>query len=70
MTQRRFSIWGREYGSDHDVELAQCDSNPEAVKLGLEQKTLTIKHSIFERGRRSSKVRKYVYLRVVENQEK
>ncbi|MET3995015.1 hypothetical protein ABID65_006681 [Bradyrhizobium sp. S3.9.2] len=64
---RRYSIWGREYGSDHDVELAQCDSNPEAVRRGLELKMLTIKHGLFVRGRRTSKVRKYVYLRIVDN---
>lgn len=65
--KRRYSIWGREYGADHDVELAQVDSNPGPVLDGFATKMLTIKHSIFERGARQSKVRKFLYLRIVEN---
>lgn len=63
---RRYSIWGREYGADHDVELAQVDDKPQAVLDGLMTKTLTIKHSVFQRGKQS-KIRKYTWLRIVEN---
>lgn len=35
---RRYSIWGREYGADHDVELAQVDSNPQPVLDGYAKK--------------------------------
>lgn len=62
----RYSIWGREYGSDHDVEIVQVMNNPQPVVDGLALKTLTIKHSIFQKGKQS-KVRKYSWLRIVEN---
>lgn len=65
--KKRFSIWVREYGSDHDVELMQVDSNPQQVTAGLHSKTLTIKHSIFEPGKRTSRIPKYSFIRVVDN---
>ncbi|MEH2525830.1 MULTISPECIES: hypothetical protein [unclassified Bradyrhizobium] len=65
--KRRYSIFGREYGSDRDVELAQCDNNPQAVMDGLMRKTLTIKHSVLETSKKQSRVRKYTWLRIVEN---
>jgi hypothetical protein len=64
---RRYSIWGREYGADHDVELAQVDGNPQPVLDGLASKMLTIKHSVFQRGRQS-KIRKYTWLRIVDHE--
>jgi hypothetical protein len=68
MVKRRYSIWGTEWGADHEVELAQVDSNPQPVLDGLSMKMLTIKHSIFEKTKRKqTKVRKYSWLRIVEN---
>jgi hypothetical protein len=64
---KRYSIWGREYGADHDVELAQVDGNPQPVLDGLAAKTLTIKHSIIASSKKQSKIRKYSWLRIVEN---
>jgi hypothetical protein len=57
----------REYGSDRDVELMQVDSNPSEIVKGLRAKMLTIKHSIFEKGKRTSKVPKYTMIEVRDN---
>ena len=65
---KRYSIIVREYGSDHDVELMQLDSNPGEVVKGLQKKTLMIKKSIFEGGKRKSKIAKYSYIHVRENE--
>lgn len=65
--KRRYSIWGREYGSDHDVELAQVDGNPQPVLDGLAAKVLTINHSIVTSSKRKSKIRKYSWLRIEDN---
>jgi hypothetical protein len=65
--KKRYSIVVRERGSDHSVELMQVDSNPQALVEGLRKKTLTIRHSIFERGKRTSKVPQYTYVGVIEN---
>lgn len=65
--KRRYSIWGREYGADHDVELAQVDSNPQPVLDGLVTKTLTIRPSLTG-PRKKSKIRKYTWLRIVDNE--
>lgn len=64
---KRYSIWGREYGADHDVELIQVDSNPQPVLDGLASKTLTIKRSIVDTAKKKTKIRKYSWLRIVEN---
>ena len=45
-----YSIFVREYGSDHDVALAQVDSNPEPICEGLKRKMLTIRRSILSLG--------------------
>jgi hypothetical protein len=65
--KQRYSIWGREYGSDHDVEIVQVNSNPQAVVDGLMQKMLTVRHSIMKGGK-TAKIRKYSYLRITENE--
>jgi hypothetical protein len=65
--KKRYSIMVREYGSDHDVELMQVDSNPQAIIDGLHKKTLTIHRSIFEKGKRSVKLPKYTFIQVVDN---
>ena len=62
----RYSIWGREWGADHDVEIVQVGTNPEVVKEGLKQKTLKVHHSRFKGGK-IGKVQKYSDLRIVEN---
>lgn len=65
--KKRYSIWVREVGSDHDVELMQVDSNPEALKSQLYTKMLTINKSLFEPGKRRSRVSKYSRVWIVEN---
>jgi hypothetical protein len=66
MKKFRFSIWGLEWGADHDVEIVQVNTNPEAVKQALEQKTLKVRHSILTGGKVGT-VKKYSGLRIVEN---
>lgn len=68
---KRYSIVGRMHGSDHDTEIVQVDSNPEAMRAALNQKTLTIKHSIFlsKGGGKKTKVQKYSWLRIIDNAE-
>lgn len=65
--KKRYSIWVREIGSDHDVELMQVDSNPEVLKSQLYTKRLTVKKGIFEPGKRKSKVSRYSDVWIVEN---
>lgn len=67
MTKKRYSIWVREIGADRDVELMQVESNPEQFVSQLYTKTLTIKKSIFEPGKRKSKVSKYSRVWIVDN---
>lgn len=57
--KQRYSIWGREYGANHDVEIVQVDTNPEAVRKALGLKTLKLG--------RGKKITKYSWLRIVEN---
>jgi hypothetical protein len=66
MSKQRYSIWGREFGSDHDVEIVQVNANPEQMRQALGQKTLTISDSIFPGGNKR-KVAKYSFLQIVEN---
>jgi hypothetical protein len=63
MSKRRYSIVGREYGSDHDVELAQCDNNPAAVLDGFKAKSLTIRNE-----HKRAQISKYTWLRIVDNE--
>lgn len=65
--KKRYSIWVREYGSDHDVELMQVDSNPRAITTGLHQKMLTINTGTMGRHKKT-KLAKYTYVRVVDNE--
>jgi hypothetical protein len=66
MKKFRFSIWGQEYGADHEVEIVQVESNPQAVLDGLMQKKLSVNHSVLPGGKKT-KVRKYQWLRIVTN---
>lgn len=63
--KKRYSIWVREIGNDHDVELMQCDSNPQALADGLYAKHLTIKT---DTSRKKTKVGRYSWVRIVDNQ--
>lgn len=63
--KRRYSIWGTEYGSDHEVELIQVDNNPQPVVDGLMAKTLAI--TTKDGSKKKSKIRKYTWLRVIDN---
>ena len=65
--KRRFSIWGTEYGADHEVELAQVDGNPQAMLDGFAAKMVTVRHSIVDKSKKQSKIRKYTWLRIVDN---
>ncbi|MBR0741185.1 hypothetical protein JQ581_30060 [Bradyrhizobium liaoningense] len=65
--KKRWSIWVREHGSDHDVELMQLDGDPAPVVQGLHGKVLTIQKSIFEPGKRKSKIGRYARVYVVDN---
>jgi hypothetical protein len=64
----RFSILVTEHGSDHAVELMQVNSNPQAIVDGLRQKTLTIRRSILEPGKRTAKIPKYSFIQVVDRE--
>jgi hypothetical protein len=64
--KRRYSIWGMEHGSDHEVELAQVDNDPQSVMDGFAGKTLMVKPSIMG-ARKKTKIRKFSWLRIVEN---
>jgi hypothetical protein len=63
----RYDIFVRENGSDHEVLLMSVGSNPDAIVQGLYKKKLTVRHSIFEPGRRTTKIQKYDYVRVVDH---
>jgi hypothetical protein len=63
----RYSIIVREHGSDHDVELMQVNSNPDAIVAGLRAKSLTIKRTVFQAGARQVKIPKYAYVHVVDH---
>ena len=54
----RYSIMVREYGSDHDVELMQVNSNPGAICEGLKKKMLKLSRSVYEPGKRTVKIPK------------
>lgn len=55
----RYSIWVREHGSNHDVELCQVNSNPTPLVSALYLKRLKL-----GKGREISK---YDYIRIVDN---
>lgn len=59
---RRYSIFGRQYGADHDVELAQCETNPQAILASLKSKSLTIQSE-----HKRAQISKYTWLRIVDN---
>jgi hypothetical protein len=63
----RYSIIVREQGSDHDVELLQVNSNPEAIVNALRKKKINMKASIFKAGPRKLQMPRYQCIRIVEN---
>jgi hypothetical protein len=58
--KKRFSVWVREHGSDHDVELCQMDSNPQEAEKAAHSKLLKLG--------KGKKVAKYSYVYVVDNE--
>lgn len=66
--KRRYSIWGTEHGSDHEVELAQVDSNPQGVMDAFLGKTLIVKPTV-NGPKKRTKIRKYAWLRIEENKQ-
>lgn len=60
--KKRYSIWVRENGAKHDVELCQLDGNPQATVTALYAKRLK-----FVVDRKIKKIAKYDYVRVVDN---
>jgi hypothetical protein len=54
--RRRYSVLVREFGSKHEVELLQVDSNPNPIAAALRQK-------------RENGVNRYGSIRVVDNGE-
>ena len=65
--KRRWSIMGTEYGSDHEVELAQVDSNPQPVLDAFASKTISLSSTVTSKAKKKSKIRKYTWLRIVDN---
>lgn len=62
---RRYSIWVREIGSDHDVELMQCDSNPEPLVQALYSKRInTTKDG---GSKKKTSMSRYSTIRIVDN---
>ena len=59
MVEARYTIWVREHGSDHDVELCAVDSNPEVIKAALYAKRIKVG--------KGKQVARYDYIRVVDN---
>jgi hypothetical protein len=59
MSKARYSIWVREHGSDHDVELCGVDSNPEPLKTALYAKRIKVG--------KGKQIARYDYIRVVDN---
>jgi len=58
--KKRYSIWVREYGSDHDVELCQVESNPKPTMSALYAKRLKLGSG--------KTICKYSWVRVVDNE--
>jgi hypothetical protein len=63
----RYTIMVKEHGSDHEVALMECGTNPAALVDGLRKKSLTMRRSIFEPGKRVVKIPKYTSIRVVDH---
>jgi hypothetical protein len=64
--KHRYSIMGLQHGADHESELAQCDTNPDAIKDGYIKMTLTVMPSI-NGPRKKTKVRKYAWVRIIDH---
>jgi hypothetical protein len=60
--KKRFSIWVREHGSDHDVELCQVENNPQPTVKALHEKRLKLG--------KGKKIPQYDFVRVVDNHDK
>jgi hypothetical protein len=64
--KRRYSIWGTEICSDHEVELAQVDSNPQAISKIFEE--MMVKGKPAMKGGKVAKIRKYTWVRIIDNE--
>jgi hypothetical protein len=63
----RYSIMVRPYGQDHEVELAQCDSNPEAIAAGAREKSISLDLGYTKSGKaRKVLVSKYEHISIVD----
>lgn len=62
--KKRYSIIVREWGADRDVELMQCDSNPEALVAALYAKRV---NTTKEGARKKTSISRYVTIRIVDN---
>lgn len=60
---KRYSIMGRQFGSDREMELAQVDSNPQALLDALKAKSVTITSE-----HKRVHIPKYTWLRIVEHE--
>ncbi|WP_340667923.1 hypothetical protein [Bradyrhizobium ottawaense] len=65
--KKRYSIWVREIGSDHDVELMQCDSNPQALKAAAWGKRISTAE-VGKRSRKKLTQSRYVTVRIIDNE--
>jgi hypothetical protein len=61
---KRYSIMARGRHSDHEVELCQCDSNPQAVVAAAQAKTILIRG---KSGGRKIRVAMYGHVYAVDN---
>jgi hypothetical protein len=57
----RYSIWVREHGSDHDVELCAVDSNPKVLVSALYAKRLKLG--------KGKEISRYDYIRIEDHGE-
>jgi hypothetical protein len=61
----KYAILVREYQSNHEIELCEVGSNPDAIVKALREKTLTLRASM-EKGGRRFKQQQYATVRWVE----
>ena len=59
--KKRFSIWVREHGSDHDVELCQVENDPMPTVHALHEKRLKLG--------KGKKIPQYDFVRWVDNEQ-
>lgn len=65
---KRYSIMVRERRADHEVELCQCDSNPEALVAAAQEKYLLVANP--SGGSRKISVAKYEHVYFIDRGDK